>query len=126
MPNSELEKYRNRIREIKIQFADEANPVPVGDKWTFIAKNADAVRCSLDNPASTIINIRIGRNGRIGPHTHKKHSKQVHVIDGRVFDFVNNKHYNSGDVFNIKAGQRHGVESDYALLTVVYRPAFNE
>lgn len=89
-------------------------------------KNVSAILCSLDKFTDftvTIMNCVFEKDGYVDPHIHSSH-ETVFVADGELFYEQENKTYEKGDVINIPPGRIHSFKSDYALLTITWRPAF--
>lgn len=83
--------------------------------------------CSLDAlsvESCTIVNCVFNKGGCIDLHSHANH-ETVFVLNGTLHDTVSGAVYSPGDVVRVEPDVVHGFESDYALLTIIWRPAFN-
>lgn len=127
----QIQQHRGEIKEMasRIKMRYEQNreqDVDIGTKWIDIAPNVQSIRCSLSGKNCTVINVRFGEGGRIQRHEHPLRREDIYVIDGEIRDTVNNVVVKQGDHYVIPAGLPHEIVSDYALLTITFRPAYPE
>lgn len=119
---------RNRIRgltnKVELSYPTGKVIVNVTEVWSNISEGVHVARCSLDNNICTVLNIVFEKGGFIGEHSHDDNEKTMFVIDGSIYDHVNDKMIVEGEVYKIAKGQPHGFKSDYALCTVTFKPPF--
>lgn len=116
------EEIRNMASKIHMIYEDEVVPVPVPSfSWVEIAENVESIECSLTNAISTVVNVRFNKGGFLREHHHDR-EEIIHVIEGEIE--VNGDIVKEGQSCRIPAYQLHWIKSDYARLTMVFRPPF--
>jgi len=85
--------------------------------------NVEVILCSLDSTEMTVVNVRFKQGGEIPIHSHDR-VEHIYVIDGEIIDRETHKTYRKGEVYIIPSGQKHFIESDFALLVVTWTPAY--
>jgi predicted metal-dependent enzyme (double-stranded beta helix superfamily) len=125
--NTEIEQCRRKISalaHIAMHWVHGLEVMDVNNSSGLLHDNVTMRLCSLSGLSdTTVINVTFHPGGRIGPHTHDR-EEMVFVLDGEYTDIVSGKVYRRGDVQKIPTGVLHGSQSDNALLTVTWRPAF--
>lgn len=91
------------------------------------ADNVISRVCSLDDhtrDSLTIINCVFSKGGFIPEHTHEQ-VEIIFVIDGQIKNVLTGEVFKEGDRVIIPAFEPHSFSSDYALLSITWRPAFD-
>jgi quercetin dioxygenase-like cupin family protein len=95
------------------------------NQWSSLEgiKNIKARKCVLDmeTKAASIINVVASEGACIPEHTHGE-AQWIFVMDGAYKDTCTGNVYRAGDVQEIQPGEPHAFESDYALVTILWRP----
>ena len=124
---SELESVRARIKEqvrnITMKYSTDVNFCVGQNDFIELGKNVRVRLCSLDNNAVTVVNVVFNKGGEIDRHAHDRIEK-IYVIDGSIKDLVTGVVCKEGDTYSIPPSQEHHIVSDYALLTVTWKPAY--
>lgn len=145
LPDRETQDLTNRLHDIReeiLRKTSEATrqirvPMPPLEDWVIPlanksvewtetpSKNIRAMRCSLNaySKLSTILNLHCGPGARIEPHTHDR-IERIIVVEGVYTDIVSGRSYFPGDVQEIEAGTLHGLETEGALLTMIWQPPY--
>lgn len=95
----------------------------VGNNWENIAPSVHSIECALDGNSCTVINVTFYEGGYLKPHSHDR-EETIFVVDGEIEDLIANKTIKTGETYVIPANVEHEIKSDYAKLTVVFRPPF--
>lgn len=126
----EIKQKRGEIKEmasrIKMRYEQTEEEMDVGMEWVDISPNVRTVRCSLSSETCTVLNVRFSKGGHIPRHAHPERREDIYVIDGSLRDVANNVDLVVGDHYAIPAGLPHEFESDYALITITFRPPYPE
>lgn len=89
-----------------------------------IYQNVRLILCSLNQQSSeslTVANCIFDEGGEIPAHKH--HNKEhICVLAGELTETVSGKTFRADESITIHADQPHGFTSDYALLTITWRP----
>jgi quercetin dioxygenase-like cupin family protein len=111
---------------VRVSMGDGQYMDVMPDEWLDIpSANVSIVACLLNRPESnvTVVNVRFGPGGKIGPHVHDR-VETVFVLHGTYRDRLRGVELGPGGVDTIPAGIVHSSESDDALLTVTWKPAY--
>lgn len=111
------------MRNITMKYSSEVDYCVSQDDFTELGKNVKVKLCSLDSNNATVVNVIFGKGGYIATHSHDR-IERIYVIDGSIKDLVTGVVVNEGDTYNIPPNQEHHIVSDYALLTVTWKPAY--
>lgn len=131
---NEQSPVEKEIKKVRAQIARMANRVSmevdrrvididIEKEWKHIAPSVDAIECVLNGDDCTVLNVRFDRGGIISKHRHDR-QEEIFVVSGRIYDSVNDVTVEEGDRYIIPANTPHQIESDYARLTVVFRPPY--
>jgi quercetin dioxygenase-like cupin family protein len=96
----------------------------VTNSFSELYENVEVITCSLDSNEMTVVNVKFNNGGSIPTHSHDR-IEHIYVIDGEIIDRETGKTYRKGEVYVIPAGQKHFIESDFALLVVTWTPAYD-
>lgn len=83
------------------------------------------ILCALDavyGEDLTVVNCVMGPSSVIPKHAHPS-TEDVFVISGSVRETVTGKEYHKGESLTIEPNDPHEFSSDYALLTMSWKPA---
>ena len=116
-----IEREREKIRKISIGMGSEV--FELGDNWQEQANSVHIIRCSLDGKDCTVINVVFKNEGYMAEHDHDR-LEMVFVAAGQITEIVSGRVLKEGDSMTIPANQKHGWRSDYAKLTVVWKPPY--
>ena len=116
-----IEREREKIRKISIGMGKEV--FELGDNWQEQANNVHIIRCSLDGKDCTVVNVIFKNGAYMAEHDHDR-LEMVFVVAGQITEIVSGRVLKEGDSMTIPANQRHGWRSDYAKLTVVWKPPY--
>ena len=116
-----IEREREKIRKISIGMGSEV--FELGDNWQEQANNVHIIRCSLDGKDCTVVNVIFKNGAYMAEHDHDR-QEMVFVVAGQITEIVSGRVLKEGDSMTIPANQRHGWRSDYAKLTVVWKPPY--
>jgi quercetin dioxygenase-like cupin family protein len=105
---------------------DAVEIVSVGNELEMISDSVSSVRCILDSLTTeiTVLNVVFGAGGSIALHKHPDNWEYIYVLDGSITDTVTNITTPAGFTYKIPPGTPHHIVSDYALLTVTFKPKF--
>jgi hypothetical protein len=81
--------------------------------------------CSLDTPAMTVLNVIMGNGGRI-PFFRSDRTITIFVAEGSIVDLQTGKGTHAGGVYVVNPRRPFELRSDYAMLVVTFKPAFEE
>jgi quercetin dioxygenase-like cupin family protein len=96
------------------------------DIWAEVpAANVHMIVCSLNANQEniTVVNARFCKGGSIAPHSHDRY-ETVFVLSGTYRDPIRGVELGPGGVDRIDAGVLHSSQSDDALVTMTWRPAY--
>lgn len=123
----ELQEAHDRIAKlanrITMQFDKKTINVDVEKVWQTIAPSVESIECALNGDDCTVLNVFFREGGIIEKHKHDR-QEEIFVVAGEIYDSVNDVQITQGDRYIIPANTYHQIESDYARLTVVFRPPF--
>lgn len=133
----ELQKAHDRIAQfasrVVMHYEDESVDLDITDKWQNIAPSVESIQCALNGQDCTVLNVTFSEGGVIDKHTHDRQEHIFVVAGSLTIDMypINDPdadpetyHINEGTRFIIPKDTPHRVYSDYAKLTVVFRPPF--
>ena len=125
--NKELIKAHDRIammaNRVTMQFEKRTVDVDVEKVWRTIAPSVESIECALNGDDCTVLNVFFRQGGIIEKHKHDR-QEEIFVVAGKIYDSINDVLITQGDRYIIPAHTYHQIESDYARLTVVFRPPF--
>lgn len=87
-------------------------------------KNVRLILCSLNQQSDeslTVANCVFDEGGEIPIHRHVN-KEHICVLAGSLTETVSGKVFRADESLTVHADQLHGFKSDYALLTVTWRP----
>ena len=116
-----IEREREKIRKISIGIGSDV--FELGDNWQEQGDNVHIIRCSLDGKDCTVVNVVFKDDGYMAEHDHDR-LEMVFVAAGQITEIVSGRVLKEGDSMTIPANQKHGWRSDYAKLTVVWKPPY--
>lgn len=123
--NSFIEHSRN-LRQIIGQKEDGCEySMPVGyDQFIKAGHNIMAKVCDLNNERISVFNVMMHEGSEIAKHSHRKETETIYVIEGSIIDLVNGVTTTEGHVYRISPGQLHHIKSDFAMITITFKPPF--
>lgn len=133
--NALLTSVLDTLRQTRIEMERPGLPPVVTElapqEWRETpSKNVVMRVCSLDQftDNQTVCNVavnpmRLAEGGTIGEHTHDRFER-IFVVEGGYVDSVSGVTYKEGSTQEIAPHQPHGLESQFALLFVTWRPAY--
>ena len=86
--------------------------------------NVRLVICDFNESSQesvTVANCIFDKGGEVSEHLHSN-SEAIYVISGSLTETVSGKTYSSGEALMIPSNQLHGFQSDYALISITWRP----
>ena len=120
--HSEIARLANRI-EMKYA-SGEVEIQEIIKEWKYIAPTVESIECALNGPDCTVLNVKFHKGGELPRHAHEHNQEEIFVVAGQIYDAENDVTIREGDKYVIPKGTWHHIFSDYARLTVVFRPAF--
>lgn len=121
-------KKNEELKKIKIVSNRESITI-YQDEWQEMSekRNVFLRPCVLNfkSKDKTIVNVYVSEGGYIAPHSHDR-VESIYVLDGFYTDIVTGKTYSEGEIQVINPEQMHGLISDYCILTIVWKPKFDE
>lgn len=119
----EHNKIAQMANRVSMQYEKKVVDLYIAKEWQNIAPSVESIECALNGDDCTVLNVRFGEGGVIGKHKHDR-QEEIFVVAGEIYDSVNDVTVTQGDRYIIPANMQHQIESDYARLTVVFRPPF--
>ena len=119
----EHDKIAQMANRVTMQYEKKVVELDIAKEWQWIAPSVESIECALNGEDCTVLNVRFSHGGVIGKHRHDR-QEEIFVVSGRIYDSVNDVTVEEGDRYIIPANMPHQIESDYARLTVVFRPPF--
>lgn len=98
----------------------------VGTEWTEMFPNVHSILCSLSSENITVLNSKIEKGGHIPAHFHLDRDEHIFVVDGQITDTISQITTIAGNSYIIPKGTLHEIVSDYALLTVSFKPPYED
>jgi quercetin dioxygenase-like cupin family protein len=132
--NSEYDELQKKLKMIREEISEMANKVTmefnneivdftISNEWKKLTPNVIGIECALNDDCCTVINMKFKKDGIIYEHKHTR-QEEIFVVSGSIYDFVNDIKTEQGGVYVIPPNKLHGLKSDKANITVVYRPPF--
>ena len=122
---SQIVGLKNKLNEMIVVFPDItiSEMVFIKNKWETLpiklGKGVSILGLDINNDYKLLI-TRFSENSYLETHEHTNNFEMNKVISGSVFDSINNKTYNTGDVFIIDRNLKHNLSSNVEsfLLTI--------
>lgn len=123
----EIAKERSKIAQmanrITMKFDKKIVDVDIAKQWQWVAPSVESIECALNDSDCTVINVRFGPGGIVRRHRHDR-QEEIFVVAGEIHDTISGVTTKQGDRYIIPKDTSHEIVSDYARLTVVFRPPF--
>jgi len=116
-------KIRNLVNRVSYDFDNKVVDYDISSEWHELTDSVSAIECVLNGKECTVINMILREGSFISKHKHKR-AEEIFVVSGEIIDDVNDVVTSEGNVYTIPLNKSHSIRSDYAKLTVVYRPPF--
>lgn len=122
---SHIVDIKNKLNEMIVVFPDVtiSEMVFMKNKWqklpSTLGKGVSILGIDIDKDYKLLI-TKFSKNSYLEPHEHNSNFELNKVVSGMVYDTINNKTYNVGDVFIFEKNIKHNLtaDSDAILLTI--------
>lgn len=116
---------------VTMRYENHNEDVDIAKKWESIAPSVESIECALNGKDCTVLNVSFSEGGFIDKHTHDR-QEHIFVVSGSLTVNMYSHPEADPEVYQVQEGNRfiipkytiHSVRSNYAKLTVVFRPAF--
>lgn len=107
--------------KVTIQFEKHNVNVNVVSQWQYIADHVESIECALNDDNCTVINVRFGKGGLMKKHKYDR-IEEIFVVAGKIYDTISGITTTQGNTYIVPKDTYHEIKSDFARLTVVFRP----
>jgi hypothetical protein len=122
---SEVIAQVKHVRSLIDNTLDDGLNITAGiEHFTDLSEGVKSRVCSLDSADMTVLNVVMGKNGRI-PAFQSDKIIHIFVADGSIVDLQNGKGTMAGCVYEVRPRRLTEIRSDYARLVVTFKPAFS-
>lgn len=131
MTSKEVEKYiceehskiATMASRITMRYEHRNVDIDIQSVWQYIAPSVESIECALNDTDCTVINVKFSNGGVIRKHKHDR-QEEIFVVAGKIYDSVSGVTTEQGERYIIPKNTSHEIISDFARLTVVFRPPF--